>query len=349
MSAGGVLLGLILVVLVVVLIFIISPTIKNEVLGYVSGLTGAGTTIPGGTSSITTTVQQSNMQQAQLVNYTLALINRDRANYSLPPVTLSYEPSAQQHADSMFNYYYISHWDIYGMKPYMRYALLGGLGAVSENIAFEQSSVCFASICSGNINPQAALQQMEHNFVYNDSACCQNGHRDNILNPYHNQVSIGIAYNGGRIYLVQDFIDNYTQWNSNAPSYSNGEVFLSGNTTQYTLSSITVSDDALVRNMTQAQLNATFSYGYGAEVAGVVNNPLDYYQGLQTIVADRYVQNGNGFDVSFNMNKLIRQYGAGEYTVMLWLNGTGTNSSFVGSTYTIFINQSGQQYVPRNV
>ena len=348
MSAGTALLGLILIVLVAILVFTISPGIKNELLGYISGISGSST-MPGGSTSVTTTASQQNAQEAQLVNYTLSLINNDRANYSLPPVSLSYEPSAQQHADSMFDYYYVSHWDIYGMKPYMRYTLLGGLGAVSENIAFEQSSTCFAAICSGNINPRSALQQMEYNFMYNDSSCCQNGHRDNILNPYHNQVSIGIVYSSGRIYLVQDFIDNYTQWNQNTPSYSKGEVYLSGNTTQYALSSVLVSYDAPVQNMTQEQLNATFSYGYGTEIAGVVSNPLDYYQGLQTVVADKYAQNGNSFDVSFNMDKLIRQYGAGEYTVMVWLNGTGTNSSFVGSTYTIFINQSLQQYVPQDI
>lgn len=347
MKAYEALLACILIVLVALLIVVVDPVIVGTIQGYFSGVSGTTSTVPAGGTSVPTTTIQQGATYAQLVNYTLMLINNDRANYSLPPVTLSYEPSGQQHADSMLQNDYTSHWDIYGMKPYMRYTLLGGRGAVTENIAFEASATCIASLCKGSIDPAEALRSMEYEFMYNDSQCCANGHRDNILNPYHNQVSIGIAYDGSRIYLVQDFIDNYTTWTGGTPAYSNGEVYLQGSTSEYPISSVLVGYDPLVRNMTQQQLNATFSYGYGAEIAGVVGSPLSYYQGLDTIVADRYSVNGNRFDIEFNMKSLIQKYGAGEYTVMVWLNAT--NSSFIGSTYTIFINQSLSQYAPSEI
>lgn len=44
-----------------------------------------------------------------------------------------------------------------------------------------------------------------------DAACCNNGHRDNILDSLHNQVSIGIAYSQqtDTLYFVEDFQNSY--------------------------------------------------------------------------------------------------------------------------------------------
>ena len=53
---------------------------------------------------------------------------------------------------------------------------------------------------------------MQWGMMYDDAESDW-GHRDNILNPFHNKVSIGIAYNNNAIYLVQDFEDDYLQWN----------------------------------------------------------------------------------------------------------------------------------------
>ena len=39
----------------------------------------------------------------------------------------------------------------------------------------------------------------------NDSECCGNGHRDNILNSFHNRVSIGVSYDATHVYFVEDF------------------------------------------------------------------------------------------------------------------------------------------------
>ena len=100
--------------------------------------------------------------------------------------------------------------------------------------------------------------------------------------------------------------------------------------------------------MSVAQLQNTSSYSYGTEVAGVVSDPFQYYSGLQTIVADRYHTGGGSFDIRFNMRNVTSQYGSGEYTVMVWLNGT-SGSSFVGSTYTLFLNGDGSQFTTSGV
>lgn len=311
---------------------------------------GSSFNFPNSSSSYSQKVNSS-----YITNYTLALINKDRQAYGLPNVTLSPITSAQQHADSMLQYGYFSHWDIYGMKPYMRYTLVGGLGAVQENVAFTKSGVkaCLGSICNsfGNLNLTNAIAQMEYSMVYNDSICCKNGHRYNILNPYHNQVSIGIAYNSTTVYLVEDFINNYIDWFNNTPSInSNNEVTLEGDISQgYKLSTIEMSYDSPVANMTIQQLDSTSEYGYGQPIAGIVGSPLDYYSSIATIVADNYYTKGNDFLVSFNINKLIQSNGPGEYTVEVWLNDTNTGNTTIGSTYTIFINSNGKAYSPSNV
>lgn len=288
--------------------------------------------------------------QSVLANYTLGLINRDREANGLNPVSLSTEPSGQEYAESMLEGDYFSHWDAHGMKPYMRYTLLGGTGAVSENIAYVSSEYCAVAVCTGDINPNQSLAYMENNMMNNDSVCCQNGHRDNILDPNHNQVSIGVAYNNSKIYLVEDFIDNYISWVGNTPAYTSmGEVYLEGQIAAgYNLTEISVDYDAPLQNLTPATV-PDGPYGYGQQIAGVVSSPLYYYPNLTTIVADSYSTPGGRMGVTFSMKSLIRKYGAGEYTVALFLSSNQTKSTFVGSTYTIFINSSGGRYIPTYV
>ena len=347
----AILLGLLTIAAVFSIIYLYGGQIQNPEFNTTLTTSSVATTTvaANGTTTAQTTTMQTTVRGSQLDNYALGLINADRQQFGLTPVTLSSETSGQQHAQSMLESNYFSHWDIYGMKPYMRYTLLGGRQAVSENVAYKYSSICTLGICSGNIDPQTAITQMEHDMMYNDSQCCGNGHRDNILNANHNQVSIGVAYNSSNVYFTEDFIDNYVNWNAASPNYSGDEVSLSGTTLSgFDIDSVQVTYDPTVMNMTQAELKATGSYGYGTTVAGVVGNPLYYYQGIITIAADKYSVSGSQFNISFSLQKAISQYGAGEYTIMTWLNST-SGQSFVGATYTIFIGSNGQQYVPQNV
>ncbi len=325
----------------------------SGILGNVSALLQHNQSTIGGTTIPTNYMNQTtNSSQLSLDEYALSLINQARKSYGLTNVTLSMEQSGVQHSDNMLAYGYLSHWDIYGMKPYMRYTLLGGRGAVDENVGYVSNESCGLLGCRGTINVRNAVKNIINSMLNNDSQCCNNGHRYNILDPNHNQISIGIGYNSSTVYMTQDFIDNYTTWNTNSPSYYNGQVSLSGSLQNgYSISQVIVSYDQPVQNMSVAQLKSTFSYSYGQQVAGVVSNPLAYYPNITTIDADRYSINGQSFDIAFNMQNVVKQYGAGEYTVMLWLSngGSGQNSTFVGSTYTVFINGSLQAYAPKNV
>jgi uncharacterized protein YkwD len=350
----GIVSNIVLIAIIIAIVVIFWPKIVSLVQFASSSLSNTqpkyNFSFPNNISK-NTTIQ--NVSFGPLINYTLILINKDRSSYGLNNVTLSDTLSGQQHADSMLEYNYFSHWDIYGMKPYMRYTLLGGSGAMEENIAYTKSGVkaCIGSVCKsyGNINVTNSIESLEYSMMYNDSVCCNNGHRDNILNPYHNQVSLGIAYNSTNVYLVEDFVNNYIQWLNGTPSYSNGAAYLTGVLPSgYTLSSIQIDYDPPVQNMSQQQLNQTSDYSFGTTVAGVVPNSLTYYQNITTIVADGYYSSNNDFRVSFNMDKVIKQYGAGEYTLTTWVNDTSGNT-FSASTYTIFVNQNGDEYTPSNV
>ena len=312
-----------------------------------------------GISSLTVNVSRAgegsarvSYNQSALEGYALRLINKDREEYGLLPVSLSNTTSGQQHAESMLSHSYFSHWDLHGMKPYMRYTLLGGNGSVSENIAYETAMRCLADVCTGALNPNQSLQEMEYSMMYNDTLCCNNGHRKNILDPNHNRVSIGIAYNGSTMYFVEDFIDSYIIWSNGTPAYSNtGEVYLSGIFPRtYSLSQVYVSYDPPLQNYTKANVPGG-PYGYGAEIAGVASSSSYYFQGIHTIVADRYSYSGNSFDVRFSIENLVGQYGAGEYTIVTLLNNTGlegANRTFVGATYTLFLNSSGAVVIPEH-
>jgi uncharacterized protein YkwD len=335
-------------------------TIGNNYSSTHQASTQQSTLPPSTTQKATTTIARVTTQQYSggnaTVEYALGLINRDRNNYALHNVTLSSEPSAQQHANSMLANSYFSHWDTHGMKPYMRYTLLGGRGSVTENIAFVYNS--------SGINITSTLKEMEYNFMYNDYKCCQNGHRDNILNPWHNQVSIGIAYNETAIYFVEDFIDSYIAWLGGTPSVSdNLNVTLLGSLPNgYSLSSIQINYDVPVSNLTQADFNMSpynGPYSYGTTVAGIgytSGNEYFYFGNITTINATAYDINGTTFNVAFGLKKLEAQDGPGEYTIMMLLdNGTaqacaaGACSPFVGATYTIFVDPAGMPYIPSQV
>lgn len=150
-----------------------------------------------------------------LKQYALEKINKDRADFGLPPVLLSSNIAAQLHADDLLKERTISHWMTNGEKPYMTYSRTGGRGAVNQNVAVEGYGKLDVDACRdgryicNEIELFRAIHTAEYDMVYNDKDCCNNGHRDNILDKYHTHVSIGIAYDEYFFVMVQNFENNY--------------------------------------------------------------------------------------------------------------------------------------------
>jgi uncharacterized protein YkwD len=277
------------------------------------------------------TIQETTTNE-ELIQYALDLINKDRNEYGLQNVTLSTINSAQLHAEDMLKESYFSHWNLNGNKPYMRYTLANGKGAVSENCAYQWVS-------KTTINAKETLKKFEWSMMYDD-AHANWGHRDNILNPLHNKVSIGIAYNKNSIYLVQDFENDYISWNMRNTN-NNHQINLAGTISAgYNIQNIMIFYDnptQITTNQIKQQYQG--SYDQGAFVTSVVQPapPGTYYiwdDNQIGIEAKIWIQNNDNFQINFDLSKAVDKYGAGVYTIYL-LSGASTADSL--TTYSIWI------------
>lgn len=269
-----------------------------------------------------------------LASYALGLINQDRAANGTGSVTLDYNQAAQQHADSMLYYGYFSHFDTQGYKPYMRYSLLGGRGADFENVAYFYYSIPYFT-STGAV--ETAIKELEYSMVYNDSSCCSNGHRDNILSPLHNQVSIGVAYNDNYVYFDEEFQNNYINLNFTVSPASASDpyyVTLTGVPTGSfpTPNSLYVAFDSLPAAATAAQLNSgPHEYGPGTLLGGVLPRvgffgDCGQFSSGTTVCADSWKIGPNSVDIAFPLEPFIKADGQGVYTLYL-ITGSSTDSA----------------------
>jgi uncharacterized protein YkwD len=277
---------------------------------------------------------------APLVQYQLSLINQDRAKFGLPEVALSPIQSGQQHADSMAYFGYFNHWDVQGYKPYMRYTLLTGQGGMEENVAYEYTQVPYYLTTE---NVKSALSSLEGQMMYNDSACCQNGHRANILDPLHNRVSLGIEYDLNHVYMVQDF-ENH-RINFSQPLVSNGDsVRFVGSLANTSLSDsqILVFYDAPPAALNKTQLESSpyaGAYNQGAFVGGVVppcTLTCGTYSPQITVRADIWSVASGRLDIEFKITDFVQKYGNGVYTV--YLEGNASTNPEILFNWSIFVN-----------
>ena len=63
------------------------------------------------------------------------------------------------------------------------------------------------------LDPFDAIDKLENSLIFNDFLCCHDGHKNNILDKLHTNVSIGIAFNEYYFVLVQNFENNYLSYN----------------------------------------------------------------------------------------------------------------------------------------
>jgi len=269
-----------------------------------------------------------------LATYALELVNQDRSTNGTGPVSLDYNQAAQQHADSMLYYGYFSHFDTQGYKPYMRYSLLGGRGADFENVAYYYFSVPHFFSTDA---VESAIKELEYSMVYNDSSCCANGHRYNILGSLHNQVSIGVAYNSTTVYFDEEFENNYLDLNLTVAPASASDpyyVTMKGVPTGSfpTPSSLYVAFDDYPTAATSAQLNSSpHEYDPGRLVGGVLPRTAFFgecgqFSSGTTVCADTWSVTPRALDIAFPLEPFIKDYGSGVYTLYL-VTGSSTDSA----------------------
>jgi len=274
----------------------------------------------------------------QLVDHALKVINDDRKKAGLEPVKLSQNSAAQIHAEDVLKTRTISHWMTNGEKPYMTYTRLGGQGEVSQNVSFsgyEDPEECMKSfvICE-TIEPLDEIEKAEHSMMYNDAESDW-GHRDNILRPYHTDVSLGIAYDDYTFVLVQNFEDNYIKFTKNI-SENNGVVSFSGTIKEGSLSGININFDPPPSSSLYQQHKDDKSYQIGDFIASI-NKPLEgggYYEPSENTfeIADNWTEEGNFVDISFDISPFVTK--AGVYTVSLFLSNNGEDFSITSHSLT---------------
>ncbi len=162
------------------------------------------------------------MTIAQARRYMVELINRDRASMGLAPVELDEGAptrAGQAHAEDMAMNGYLGHWGLDGSVPEQRFTEAGGADMVLENAS------CFTDEQHRAIDPSPSIDaaQVEHTeSMFFHEVPPNDGHRKNILKPWHKKVGIGIAQPRATATEIpvpcvsQEFIDDYGTY-SEAP------------------------------------------------------------------------------------------------------------------------------------
>lgn len=149
--------------------------------------------------------------------FMLDLINEDRITHGLSPVAWDTvaATAGQHHADDMVAHNYFSHWNLQGVGPEHRYTQVGGTHIVFENL--HSFSYTYENGLGAVIeNWPAVIENAQLSLMSSP------GHRDNILNPTHTHVGIGMAYNAatGQFRLAQMFTGQYVELERPLPIYA---------------------------------------------------------------------------------------------------------------------------------
>lgn len=133
---------------------------------------------------------------SELKQITLDDINKYRMEKDLRPVKLGNAISPQLYAEELGKERCINHISDNGDGPMLRYKKNGDrMYLIFENIVGGYGS---------SWNMEGGILDANYDMMYDD-AHANWGHRDNIMNPKHTSVSIGISDENGRLTMVQDF------------------------------------------------------------------------------------------------------------------------------------------------
>ena len=261
---------------------------------------------------------------SQLIDYALKEINIERMKHEVGNVTLSPINCAQLHAEDMLSNRYLSHWGTDGSKPYMRYTIAGGKGFVEENAAYLQST--------GIIDPYDTIHLLNWRMIYDD-ASSNWGHRDNLLDPMHNRVSLGIAFDDNSLYIVQDFEDYYYNSSQIVQSGSKIQLDYSSTNKYWSATFIGVFFDPIPQQLTSDDLRKApynSSYNQGEYVGSVLPKGWIKGNGI-TISADKWSEIDGDFSASFDLSSAFKAKGVGVYTLYI-----GDSSGYYTS-YSIWV------------
>ena len=207
-------------------------------------------------------------RHGELKRFMLALINAERAAAGARPVALGGNAAAQLHAEEALAGCFSSHWGRDGLKPAMRYSLAGGYQANAENLSGLDYCVTAADGYRAIASPEEEAREAMEGLMGSE------GHRENILNPRHRAVSLGLAWDEWNFIAVQHFEGDYVAY-GRAPAITGGLLSLAGETRNG--AAFATDDDLGVqvyydpppRPLTRGQLARTYCYDSGRIVAAL--------------------------------------------------------------------------------
>jgi uncharacterized protein YkwD len=333
-AAGKVATSIVVAIVVISVIILLAPALSNFIIQQKDN--------PAITILQPSSQQPRTVPREELVQHVLDRVNKDRTDMGLLPVKLSSNEAAQMQAEDVFRTKQISHWTTNGEKPYMTYTQYDGEGSVQQNVAIagfspEQYEQCVTNIlveCE-KIEPLSTIEQLQNEMMYNDKECCNDGHRNNILDPHHTHVSIGIVYDQYYLAFVQNFENNYGL----NVDVENSEIKVSGTLLDGQLDHIAIYYDEMPTREVYEQNKDLLSYSAGELVAMVVKPlPPGYYyespQGYNLIEANRWNVQRDSVDVTFDLADAVDKDGA--YT--LFAQVKDGNEMFDVTSYSVFVN-----------
>ena len=268
------------------------------------------------TTARTVTATTTVYSKEQIIRAVVDRINEYRAKEGTPPVKYMETKSAQFRAEYMHQHNIFSHYDKEGRHPaYYWTKLDGGLYGFEENAGWFR--------CIGDcINPLNDTLQLIYFMVYEDAFSLW-GHRDSILDPCNNYVSIGLSYDSYSLYITVHMIAKWVEW-IEPPRYENGVFRAKGVVVEPRLkpeseNGYTFYQVFIYRDVPNPSNVHRHSYSVGDLYAGVL--PKDYpgyYTKTKTIRAEklyaRRVESGWLFEVEF----LFRPEEPGLYTIVMF-------------------------------
>jgi hypothetical protein len=170
-------------------------------------------------------------------------------------------------------------------------------------------------------------------MMYNDKECCNDGHRNNILDPRHTHVSIGIVYDEYYLAFVQNFENNYGL----DVSVNNGQIRISGQLEEGELEQISIYYDKMPDPDAYEENKQRLSYSAGDLVAIVVKPlpPGYFYEntGDYTLVQANRWGEGSSVNVMFNLASAVQDDGV--YTLFALVKDG--EETYEVTSYSIFV------------
>ena len=285
----------------------------------------------------------------EFIDYSLELVNKDRADHGLKPVLLGTNPSAQHHADDLLLNQYFSHWNTKGVKPYVTYTEFDGLGLVKENIAKTEIHCPTIACLPHFFDAEAEMTRHEYGMMYEDEASDW-GHRDNILDPFHTHVNFGIAFDNQRFYYVQHFENNMVKWDELSLSEKGILSFKGELPPGFTLENISIFEDPNSKVLTNQILDNEPPFNLGRYDQGILvgmlvkpppfmSNYIECSAGKLEIHDETNKKNCIEYEI-FSEDENGDNYLMIEANVSKWLDQTGLHTVYVN-----LLNEKSEDYV----